>query len=189
MPADIPSFFENPSKASLSYLLLMLISYTPLHGYILVQEIEKHTEGQWKPSHSAVYKLLNDLEDDGYISSWEDKDGERSKRIYKITDKGLALLAEAERNFESFINAFISSLLVAKDIINPDNISVLLTNKGKEIVKGLDTPDRLRILSKLKVFLDEESTRVNQELEAIKSGSKPEIVDAGKIGVLQAVDR
>ena len=182
MPAELPSFFENPSKASLSYLLLMLISYTPLHGYILVQEIQKHTEGQWKPSHSAVYKLLNDLEEGEYITSWEDKDGERSKRIYKITDKGLALLAEAERSFESFINAFISSLLVVKDIINPDNISVLLTNKGKEIVMGLDAPDRLRIQTKLKAFLDDEIARVNADLDAIKNGN-PAIIDAGNAGV------
>jgi len=175
MPADIPSFFENPGKASLNFLLLMLISYTPKHGYVLVQEIEKHTEGRWRPSHSAVYKLLNDLEADGYIYSWEDKDGERSKRVYKICEKGIAFLAETERDFESFINAFISSLLVAKDITNPDNISVLLTNKGKAIVSNLETVDRRRILTKLKTFLDDEILSVNQQLEALKTDNAPVI--------------
>ncbi len=180
MPADIPSFFENPSKASLNFLLLMLISYTPKHGYVLVQEIEKHTEGRWRPSHSAVYKLLNDLEEDGYIASHEDKDGERSKRVYQISEKGIAFLADTERDFESFINAFTSTLLVAKDIINPDNISVLLTNKGKNIVYNLEPADRQRILTKLKIFLDSELVCVNKELESLKVGNAPRIGASNK---------
>lgn len=177
MPADIPSFFENPSKASLSFLLLMLISYTPKHGYVLVQEIEKHTEGRWKPSHSAVYKLLNDLEEGGYISSWEDMNGERSKRVYQISEKGIAFLAETERDFESFINAFISTLLVAKDITNPDDISVLFTNKGKAIIRELEPADRRRILTKIKIFLDDEIVSVNEQLASLK------VDDAPRIGV------
>ena len=168
MPAaEIQTFFDNPTRASLRYLLLLLISYTPKHGYMLMQEIEKHTEGRWKPSHSAIYHLLNDLENDGFITSWEEKDGERSRRVYKITDQGLALLAESEREFEMFINVFISSVLEAKDIVNPDNISILLTNKGMAIVSTLDPPDRKRILGKLKVFLDEQVLRVNKELGAL----------------------
>ena len=175
MPADIPSFFENPSKASLNLLLLMLISYTPKHGYVLAQEIEKHTEGRWRPSHSAVYKLLNDLEEAGYIASHEDMNGERSKRVYQISEKGIAFLAETERDFESFIDAFTSTLLVAKDIINPDNISVLLTNKGRDIVRNLDAEDRRRILIKLKAFLDSELASVNEQLDSLKVGNAPRI--------------
>ena len=81
MSVAVPTFFENPSRASLNYFVLMLLRTTPKHGYMLMQDIERHTQGHWKPSHSAIYKLLNSLEEDGYITSWEVKDGERARQI------------------------------------------------------------------------------------------------------------
>ena len=59
MNTETAAFFENPTRASLNYLVLMLLKSAPKHGYMLMQDIERHTEGGWKPSHSAIYKLLN----------------------------------------------------------------------------------------------------------------------------------
>jgi len=87
MSVAIPTFFENPSRASLNYFVLMLLRTNPKHGYMLMQDIERHTQGHWRPSHSAIYKLLNRLESDGYITSREEKDGERVRRVYQISKK------------------------------------------------------------------------------------------------------
>jgi DNA-binding PadR family transcriptional regulator len=170
MSVAIPNFFQNPTKASLNYFVLMLLRNTPKHGYMLMQDIERHTGGHWKPSHSAIYKLLNGLEADGYISSWEEKDGERARRVYKISETGVKLLEESERDFESFINAFISSLLEAERV-NPDHLTVLLTKKGKAMMNGLDPDQRLKALLKLKTFVDAEFARINRELDELRTGS------------------
>lgn len=173
----IPTFFENPSRASLNYFVLMLLRTTPKHGYMLMQDIERHTQGHWKPSHSAIYKLLNSLEDDGFISSWEEKDGERARRVYKISERGIALLEESERDFESFINAFISSLLEAERV-NPDHLTILLSKKGKALMNNLDPDQRLKALAKLKVFVDAEHARINKEYEELmKSASEAKPVE------------
>lgn len=169
MSVAIPTFFQNPSRASLNYFVLMLLRTTPKHGYMLMQDIERHTQGRWKPSHSAIYKLLNSLEENGYITSWEEKDGERARRVYKIAEKGVALLEESERDFESFINAFISSLLEAERV-NPDHLTILLTKKGKALMNNLDPDQKLKALAKLKAFVDAEQARINREYEdAMKS--------------------
>lgn len=164
MSVAVPTFFENPSRASLNYFVLMLLRSTPKHGYMLMQDIERHTQGHWKPSHSAIYKLLNSLENDGYISSWEEKDGERARRVYRISEKGVTLLEESDRDFESFINAFISSLLEAERV-NPDHLTILLTKKGKALMNDLDPDQKLKALTKLKAFMDVEYARVNREYE------------------------
>lgn len=166
MSVAIPTFFQNPSRASLNYFVLMLLRSSPKHGYMLMQDIERHTQGHWKPSHSAIYKLLNGLEADGYITSWEEKDGERARKVYRISDKGIRLLEESDKDFESFINAFISSLLEAERV-NPDHLTVLLTRKGKALMNDLTPDERLKALTKLKAFLDSEIARVNKELEVL----------------------
>jgi len=160
----VPTFFENSSRASLNYFVLMLLRTTPKHGYMLMQDIERHTQGHWKPSHSAIYKLLNSLEADGFIRSWEEKDGERARRVYQISEEGVALLEESERDFESFINAFISSLLEAERV-NPDHLTILLTKKGKVLMNNLEPGQRLMALTKLKAFMDTEYARVCREYE------------------------
>ena len=167
MSVAIPNFFQNPTKASLNYFVLMLLRNSPKHGYMLMQDIERHTGGHWRPSHSAIYKLLNRLEADGYITSWEEKDGERARRVYKISETGIKLLEESERDFESFINAFISSLLEAERV-NPDHLTVLLTKKGKAMMNALDSDQRLKAFLKLKIFLDTEILRVNKSLEELQ---------------------
>ena len=164
MSVAVPTFFENPSRASLNYFVLMLLRKGPKHGYMLMQDIERHTQGHWKPSHSAIYKLLNRLEEDGCISSWEEKDGERARRVYQISEKGVNLLEDSDKDFESFVNAFISSLLEAERV-NPDHLTILLTKKGKALMNGLDPDQKLKALSKLKAFIDAEYARINREYE------------------------
>ncbi len=177
MSVAVPTFFENSSRASLNYFVLMLLRTTPKHGYMLMQDIERHTQGHWKPSHSAIYKLLNSLEADGYITSWEEKDGERARRVYKISDKGVTLLEESDRDFEQFINAFISSLLEAERV-NPDHLTILLTKKGKVLMNGLEPGERLRALAKLKAFMDVEYARVCREYdECAKIAAQPKVPD------------
>lgn len=168
MSSDTSAFFENPTRASLNYLVLMLLKSSPKHGYMLMQDIERHTEGGWKPSHSAIYKLLNGFEEAGYITSWEEKDGERGRRVYKITESGEKLIDASEREFEFYMNAFISSLLEAKEDIKQDHITTLLTEKGKDITKCFEPRRRYRVLARLKAFVDSEAVRIDRELEALK---------------------
>lgn len=172
MSVAIPTFFENPSRASLNYFVLMLLRTNPKHGYMLMQDIERHTQGHWRPSHSAIYKLLNRLETDGYITSWEEKDGERVRRVYQISEEGVALLEASDRDFESFINAFISSLLEAERV-NPDHLTILLTKKGKALMNALEPDEKLKALAKLKAFMDAEYARVCKDYEECLKSVKP----------------
>jgi DNA-binding PadR family transcriptional regulator len=66
--------------------LLLLLAEEPRNGYQLIQEIERRTEGFWKPSPGSVYPSLQQLEDEGLVRAQE-QDG---RRTYVLTDEGRA---------------------------------------------------------------------------------------------------
>ena len=66
--------------------LLLLLAEAPRNGYQLIQEIERRTEGFWKPSPGSVYPSLQQLEDEGLVRAQE----QDSRRTYTLTDEGRA---------------------------------------------------------------------------------------------------
>jgi DNA-binding PadR family transcriptional regulator len=69
---------------------LLLIAEGPLNGYQLMQEIEKRSEGLWKPSPGSIYPALAQLEDESLIRAHEAGD----RRTYVLTDAGRAYIEE-----------------------------------------------------------------------------------------------
>src|SRR3954452_19570287 len=64
--------------------LLLLIEGGAQNGYQLIQEIERRTDGVWKPSPGSVYPALQQLEDEGLVHAVEFE----GKRAYALTDEG-----------------------------------------------------------------------------------------------------
>jgi DNA-binding PadR family transcriptional regulator len=66
-----------------------------MHGYQIMQELAERTGGRWRPSAGSIYPTLQQLEDEGLITSTE-VDG---RRVYDLTDAGRAAVADmpAER--------------------------------------------------------------------------------------------
>jgi DNA-binding PadR family transcriptional regulator len=64
--------------------MLLLLNEQPQNGYQLIQEIERRTEGVWKPSPGSVYPALQQLEDESLVHAVEFE----GKRAYELTDEG-----------------------------------------------------------------------------------------------------
>ena len=77
-------------KGDLKYIILDLIKDRPRHGYDIIRELEEQSHGLYKPSPGVVYPTLQMLEDMSYAASTE----EEGKKVYAITQEGLAFLAE-----------------------------------------------------------------------------------------------
>lgn len=73
---------------------LLVLAEGDHHGYELVTEIAER--GYDDPDPAGLYRALRDMEDDGLVtSSWELGDHGPARRIYAITDQGLAALDES----------------------------------------------------------------------------------------------
>jgi DNA-binding PadR family transcriptional regulator len=64
--------------------LLTLLAEEPRNGYQLMQEIERRSEGVWRPSPGSVYPALQQLEDEGLVRS----DETEGRKLFHLTDEG-----------------------------------------------------------------------------------------------------
>ncbi len=79
-------------KGFLKYSVLKLLDEKPQSGSEIMNEIERKTEGRWKPSPGSIYPLLAWLQDKGYTK--EAPDQEPGMKRYTLTDEGKAFLQE-----------------------------------------------------------------------------------------------
>jgi len=81
-------------KGFVRYQLLELLSEKPMSGSEIMNEIERRTDGHWKPSPGSIYPLLAWLQDNGYTRELPTEEG---MKRYTLTEKGKRLLEEQRR--------------------------------------------------------------------------------------------
>lgn len=84
-------------KGLLRFYVFKLLKEKPMSGSEIMEEVEKQTGGQWKPSPGSVYPLLTWLRENGYAEELpREEDG--IKR-YALTEEGQKFFEE-HANFE-----------------------------------------------------------------------------------------
>lgn len=89
-------FFRRSGRArrgDVRAAILALLAEEPRNGYQLMVEIERRSEGAWRPSPGSMYPALQQLEDEGLVRSESDAGG----RTFHLTDKGRAEAQNAAR--------------------------------------------------------------------------------------------
>ncbi len=85
----------------LTMALLLALAGGDSHGYALMQEVERQTDGRLKPGTGSLYAALQRLMDDGMIEESPDRPGpgeDRRRKYFRITAAGWAMARrEAER--------------------------------------------------------------------------------------------
>ncbi|BFU43556.1 hypothetical protein KRMM14A1004_17930 [Krasilnikovia sp. MM14-A1004] len=82
-----------------TFLILTALAGAPLHGYGLIAEVDRLSEGRVSLRPGTLYGALDRLADDGLVASDREEvvDG-RLRRYYRLTPDGeQALRAETER--------------------------------------------------------------------------------------------
>ena len=94
-PGDLPFGFREAlgrgrpgrqavRRGEIRPLILGALQARPMHGYEVIQELEARSGGRWRPSAGSVYPTLQQLTDEGLVTS-EEVDG---RRTYTLTDSG-----------------------------------------------------------------------------------------------------
>jgi DNA-binding PadR family transcriptional regulator len=86
-------------KGFIRYQVLEALSEKPMSGSEIMDEIEKHTGGFWKPSPGSIYPLLSWLQDNGCI---EELPTENGLKRYELTESGKSLLEEQKKIRKKF---------------------------------------------------------------------------------------
>jgi PadR family transcriptional regulator, regulatory protein PadR len=89
-------------KGNLDLLLLSVLSAGPAHGYAIISALRDRSEGTFDLPEGTIYPALHRLEDAGLLaSSWAQAEGRR-RRVYGLTDQGVAALAAEQTQWRKF---------------------------------------------------------------------------------------
>ncbi len=86
-------------KGFIRYHVLEALNEKPMSGSELMEEIEKHTGGFWKPSPGSIYPLLAWLQDNEYL---RELPAENGLKRYELTQNGKSLLEEQKKIRKKF---------------------------------------------------------------------------------------
>ena len=66
--------------------LLRLVEAEPMWGYKIKKTVENNLN--IKLRHGALYPMLNNLEKEGFLTSQNQRENGRARKVYSITEKG-----------------------------------------------------------------------------------------------------
>lgn len=106
---------KNDLQGSLDLLVLKTLSQrVKLHGYGIVQHIQRASEELLEVEEGSIYPALHRMEQSGWIASeWGLTETNRKAKYYKLTRTGQRQLQEAEKSFEQLVRGIRSILRFA----------------------------------------------------------------------------
>jgi PadR family transcriptional regulator, regulatory protein PadR len=89
-------------KGNLDLLLLSVLASGPTHGYAIISALRHRSAGTFDLPEGTIYPALHRLEDSGLLTStWAEAEGRR-RRVYGLTDQGVAALAAQQTEWRKF---------------------------------------------------------------------------------------
>ena len=87
--------------ASAIPLVLSILDEGESYGYAILKRIDELSGGELEWTDGMLYPLLHRLDRLGYVEArWDEPDGGRRRRYYRITDAGRAALTEQRRQWQ-----------------------------------------------------------------------------------------
>ena len=88
--------------------ILLALAEGAKHGYAIKQDVEERTEGRIRLGPGTLYEAIDRLQRNGWIietgSRTPANGQEAQRRIYRITDRGLALLRSELRQLGALVD-------------------------------------------------------------------------------------
>ena len=69
-------------------LILMSLAGQPRHGYSILKDVERMSDGRVTLSTGTLYGALRRLLDDAWIERFEEKETPRGRQAYRLTAQG-----------------------------------------------------------------------------------------------------
>lgn len=125
-------------KGFIRYHVLESLAEKPMSGSEIMEEIERKTEGRWKPSPNSIYPLLAWLQDNGYVEGMPRERG--GLKRYRLTDSGKVLLKEQKRTKMKFNKSmfFAPPFFAPWSRIPPEKLAEFRTSVQKLITAFLE---------------------------------------------------
>lgn len=132
---------------SLNHAILGILSRQPLTGYDLKKIMQDSAYMPWSGNNNQIYKALVELLEHGYLTNEvQHQDGAPSKKIYTITEQGLAELKRwtlAEPEPPEFRKLFLIRLACSGQL-SDEELGGLLSRYEEELHSMLSYQEEKR---------------------------------------------
>ena len=92
-------------KGHLDTIVLAALEAGSAHGYAIIEEIKRRSDGAFDLPEGTIYPALHRLEEMGLLTStWSTATGRR-RRVYSLTKRGRRALAERRSRWTGFARA------------------------------------------------------------------------------------
>ena len=90
-------------SGSTALLVLSMLKDGEMYGYEIISELSRRSDKTFELKEGTLYPLLHSLERAGAVESFEKASPQgRSRRYYRLTQKGRGLLEEKQREWSLF---------------------------------------------------------------------------------------
>ncbi|MBR5441581.1 MAG: helix-turn-helix transcriptional regulator [Clostridia bacterium] len=93
------------TKGSSAMLVLSVLEKEELYGYMIIKRIAEKSEDAFMFKEGTLYPILHSFEANGYVKSYTVEADGRKRKYYKITQKGIKVLAEVKAEWENYTSA------------------------------------------------------------------------------------
>lgn len=91
-------YWNGLIRMSLSrFFILRVLCCRSLHGYEIAKEVAALTEGCCAPTEGSLYPVLHEFEQNGLVTSQAQVVGNRERKVYTLTDKGVQVYQTATK--------------------------------------------------------------------------------------------
>jgi PadR family transcriptional regulator PadR len=101
-------------RGHLDALVMAVLEGEPLHGYGIIEALQRRSGGALDVPTGTVYPALHRLERAGMISSTWTTEAGRRRRVYALTRTGKRALAEERGNWRDLAEVITSILAGAQ---------------------------------------------------------------------------
>ena len=94
------------TQTPLSHAILLALADQDRHGYAILKEIERQSEGRLRTGTGTLYAALQRLTDDGLIAEAPESaepDDDPRRRYYRLTAEGRSEAAEETRRLARLV--------------------------------------------------------------------------------------
>lgn len=103
---------EKKETGSMELLVLGLLESREMYGYEMVLELQKRSNEVFTLKEGTLYPLLHKLEKEKLVQAFEKQHEGRTRRYYRLTERGAGRLREKKEAWTEYVRA-VNAVLCA----------------------------------------------------------------------------
>ncbi len=108
---------KNTQPGNTDMLLLNLLSREDMYGYEMIEVLDRQSDHIFQLKAGTLYPLLHQLENRGYLISYDKvTDGGKTRKYYHLTEEGELFLQARNREWNSY-SAAVNRILYGGKVI------------------------------------------------------------------------